>query len=93
MAQGRYKKAAQALIHAKHLSKNPDFTMAYDLARCQANLKAYDHAEVNCKEAMNISKSKPIYKLLAHCLVQQNKAAEAIEVFRNALRYTFQNLE
>lgn len=64
----------------------PDFNLLYDLARCYANLKEYNLAEENCKEAVKICKSKPVYKLLAVCLIQQNKIGEAIEIFRTALR-------
>jgi len=87
IAQGRTKKAAEALIHAKRLLGKPDFTVLHDLAQCQVSLKEFDQAEENCKLAISLSHSKPTYKLLAQCLIQQNKVSEAIEVFRVALRY------
>ena len=86
VAQGRYKKAVEALMHAKLLSIQPDFMLLYDLARCNANLKHYDLAEESCREAIKICKSKAVYKLLAACLIHQNKIGDAIEVFRFSLR-------
>ncbi|XP_046463978.1 Bardet-Biedl syndrome 4 protein-like [Daphnia pulex] len=86
IAQGRYKKAIEALTHAKLLAKQPDFLILYDLACCNANLKQYDLAEESCREALRICKSKAVYKLLAACLIHQNKIGDAIEVFRLSLR-------
>ena len=60
--------------------------LLFDLAKCYVNLKEYGLAEENCKEAIRICKSKAVYKLLAACLIHQNKVGEAIEVFRQALR-------
>ncbi|XP_057366170.1 Bardet-Biedl syndrome 4 protein-like [Daphnia carinata] len=86
IAQGRYKKAVEALMLAKLLIKQPDFMLLHDLARCNLNLKEYALAEENCREAIKICKSKSIYKLLAACLIRQRKTGEAIEVFRLSLR-------
>jgi hypothetical protein len=68
------------------LAKQPDFLILYDLACCNANLKQYDLAEESCREALRICKSKAVYKLLAACLIHQNKIGDAIEVFRLSLR-------
>lgn len=86
ISQGRHKKAIEAFTHAKLLAKQPDFLLLYDLARCNANLKQYDLAEENCREAIKICKSKAVYKLLATCLIQQSKIGDAIEIFRLSLR-------
>lgn len=93
IAQSRYKKAVEALTHTRRLTSQPDFNLFYDLARCYTNLKEYSLAEDSCKEAIKICKSKPVYKLLAVCLIQQNKIGEAIEVFRLALRLNKQVLK
>lgn len=86
MAQGRTKKAAEALKHAKCLCQQPSFTLIHDLAQCQVALKEYSLAEENCKQALTICRNKAVYKLLTVCLIQQAKITEAIEVFRTALR-------
>ena len=66
--------------------------LLFDLAKCYVNLKEYGLAEENCKEAIRICKSKAVYKLLAACLIHQNKVGEAIEVFRQALRLLKKNV-
>lgn len=63
-----------------------DFSIQYDLATCYANLKNYSLAEKCCRDALAIYQSKEAYKLLALCLVEQNKLVEAIDAFRVALR-------
>lgn len=87
MAQFHYKKAADVLKHIQCVLKQEDFMLLYDQASCYVNLKEYSLAEEKCKEAIKFCKSKSVYKLLAACLVQQNKIGEAIEVFHLALRF------
>lgn len=86
IAQKRYLKAIEALNQASLLQPRPDFTVHHSLASCYAALKNYALAEKCCKDALAVYQNKEVYKLLTSCLVEQNKMAEALDVFRAALR-------